>query len=217
MQGDGVKISVILRCKNEEQWIGHCLQSIIDHLDDPEVIVIDNLSSDDSMDVVRMFEHHVDINKLDIHDYYPGKSLNIGVNAAKHDYILIISAHCVIIKIDIDQHIKDLKEYCVVSGKQIPRYRGRRIGQRYIWANFQDTKIENMHSETENRHFLHNALALYSKNTLVAHAFDENLYGKEDRYWINDMANRGFKSIYDPSMQCFHHWTLGGSTWKGIG
>ena len=74
-----------------------------------------------------------------------------------------------------------------------------------------------MFSEEENRYFLHNAFAFYKKETLIAHPFDEILYGKEDRYWIGDMIKLGYHSIYDPRMECNHHWTVGGATWKGIG
>ena len=32
------KISVVIRTRNEERWIGHVIQSVIDHLDKPEII-----------------------------------------------------------------------------------------------------------------------------------------------------------------------------------
>ena len=40
-------ISVIIRCRNEEQWIGHSIQSVIDNFDNPEIVIIDNNSTDD--------------------------------------------------------------------------------------------------------------------------------------------------------------------------
>ena len=49
-------ISVIIRCRNEEQWIGHSIQSVIDHFDNPEIIVVDNNSTDESMNIVHMFK-----------------------------------------------------------------------------------------------------------------------------------------------------------------
>ena len=36
------KFSVIIRSRNEENWIGHCIQSLIENLDQPEIIIIDN-------------------------------------------------------------------------------------------------------------------------------------------------------------------------------
>ena len=49
------KFSVLIRCRNEERWIGHCIQSVIDHLDKPEIIVVDNNSNDDTLNIINHF------------------------------------------------------------------------------------------------------------------------------------------------------------------
>ena len=33
------KVSVIIRTKNEEQFIGHVVQSVVDNLNKPEIII----------------------------------------------------------------------------------------------------------------------------------------------------------------------------------
>ena len=50
-------ISIIIRNKNEAEYIGFALQSCIDFFDKPEIIVINNNSTDDSMDVVQNFNN----------------------------------------------------------------------------------------------------------------------------------------------------------------
>jgi len=210
-------ISVIIRCHNEEQWIGHAIQSAIDHLDNPEIVIVDHNSSDDSMDVVRMFKHHVQIKEESIDDYSPGRALNLAVSKASYDNILIFSAHCVITKMRQDGSVDLLKKYSSVFGKQIPVYKGRKISKRYIWSNFDNEPITNMRSSVENRNFLHNAFALYKKSTLKRNPFDEVLYGKEDRYWAKQIIEKGGSILYNPEMECIHHWTPNGATWKGIG
>ncbi len=89
-------LTVLIRCRDEERWIGHSIQSVLDHIEDPEIIVIDNMSTDDSLEVSRQFEHHADIKYLSIDQYSPGKSLNEGVKQASYENILIFSAHCVL-------------------------------------------------------------------------------------------------------------------------
>ena len=74
-----------------------------------------------------------------------------------------------------------------------------------------------MYSKLENRYFLHNALAIYNKNILKKYPFNENLVGKEDRYWANKIIKKNKKILYDPSLEAFHHYTKNGNTWKGIG
>ena len=219
-------ISVIIRNKNEERWIGHTIQSVIDSFDKPEIIVVNNNSTDDSMGIVKLFNrdknlnnggNYTDIKIYDIDTYSPGKSLNYGVTKCSNDYILVLSAHCVLFRQNLDRIKKQLENYCVVGGKQIPIYRGKKITPRYVWSNFKSTDEINLFSESENRYFLHNAFAYYKKDTLLANPFDENLTSKEERYWINDMIGRGAESYYSADSKCYHHYTTNGATWKGLG
>jgi len=212
------KVSVIIRCKNEEMWIGHAIQSVVDFFPGSEIIVVDNNSTDDSMDIVRGFEKWNNIVRLNIDNYSPGSSLNKGVFRAKHEKILVLSSHCVIKQVNerVFENL-DVHGYVAVFGNQIPVYRGRRISKRYIWSHFGEERIENMYSEIENRSFLHNAFCFYNRDFLLKFRFDEKLYGKEDRYWAIDMVNKGKKFLYDPELIVEHHWTPNGATWKGIG
>lgn len=220
------KISVVIRSKNEERWIGHCIQSVIDFLESPEIIVIDNNSTDKTLQIVRQFQqdpeilkggNHAEIKIFNIDDYSPGKSLNLGVNASQYDYVLIISSHCVMNKFNITKHIKDLETYCTIFGNQIPIYEGKKITKRYLWKHFSEEEVVDMFSEMEERYFFHNALSFFKKQTLLDFPFDENLVGKEDRYWVAKMISSSHKTLYDPSMQVDHHYTDNGNTWKGIG
>ena len=49
------EVSVIIRTKNEERWIGHTIQSVLDQLKKPEIIIVDNSSKDKTLDIVRHF------------------------------------------------------------------------------------------------------------------------------------------------------------------
>lgn len=61
-------VSAFIRMKNEEQKIFYCLKSIINVFD--EIIVIDNQSEDDSLQIVRDFQDKYDYqNKLKILTY----------------------------------------------------------------------------------------------------------------------------------------------------
>ena len=48
-------VSVIIRTKNEERWIGHSIQSILDKIYKPEIIIIDNNSTDKTLEIVNHF------------------------------------------------------------------------------------------------------------------------------------------------------------------
>ena len=221
-------ISVIIRCKNEERWIGHSIQSVIDKIGFCEIIVVDNNSTDKSLSIVKSFaqdpklnfnknNNFIKIKILNLNDYSPGKSLNYGVKKASGKYVVVMSAHCVLTKINLDKTLKDLEKFIAIFGNQIPVWKGKKIKKRYIWSHFSENKVVNMYSEMEERYFFHNAIAIYKTNTLKKNPFDEYLTAKEDRYWINNQVNKKKKFLYDPSIEVDHHYTENGNTWKGLG
>lgn len=212
------KVSVLIRCKNEERWIGHAIQSVLDFLPDAEILILNNKSSDDSLKIAREFMSFDNIRIIDIDHYTPGRALNIGAQEARHDLILILSAHCVLTHIDLPSVSKHLEVHKAVFGKQIPIYHGKKITPRYLWANFINEPKVNLFSESEGRQFLHNAMCFYNKTFLLEQPFDEELVGKEDRYWAIKLVEIGKSYYYDPqSLICHHHWTPEGNTWKGVG
>ena len=85
--------TVLLRNRNEQDYIGFALQSIHDFLPKSKVIVLDNNSTDDSLDIVSLFNNRLNITVVNIDRYSPGRSLNIGANLAETPYVLIISGH----------------------------------------------------------------------------------------------------------------------------
>lgn len=226
MQNDPV--SVIIRTKNEERWIGHAIQSVLNNLNKPEIIIVDNNSTDETLSIIRLFvqdkllgdkknKNYTNIKIINIKDYTPGKSLNDGVKFATKKYVLILSAHCQLQKIDLKKHINDLNRHECIFGNQNPVFQGKNVVKRYLWSHFQDKEIINMYSESEKRYFLHNALAFYKRKTLINYRFNEQLVAKEDRYWVNNIISKKKKKIlYDPKLSALHHYTLNGNTWKGL-
>ena len=111
-----------------------------------------------------------------------------------------------------------VENHVAVFGNQTPIYKGKRISKRYIWSHFTNNTTENLYSDIENRHFLHNAFCFYDKEFLIKNPMPEQYAGKEDRYWAKDMVNKGHTYLYDGFYQkCNHFYTSNGATWKGIG
>ena len=212
-------ISVLLRTRNEQEHIGFCLQSINDVLGrDTEVLIANNNSTDDTMSIIQMFDW-MDIEVFDVNSYTPGKTLNYLTSKSTNNILLTLSAHCKLLPNENIGPIvnTNLEAVQAVFGKQIPIYKGKRITPRYIWSHFGDDLTTNMYSEIEDRYFLHNAFCFYDREYLLDHPFDNNLSGKEDRYWAKDVANRGDVYLYEPTLQVEHYYTKNGATWKGLG
>ena len=214
-------VSVIIRNRNEEQYIGFAIQSVLDHFKNPEVIVVDNNSTDSSLEVVSMFRPILkgNLKIINIDNYSPGASLNKGIEHCTYDTILILSAHAQITTLDIEMLDQWFREgHVAVFGNQTPIYKGKKITKRYVWSHFTNDITENLYSKIEDRYFLHNAFCFYNKEFLLKNPFDEDLSGKEDRYWAIDVVNKNHKYLYDGFYQkCNHFYTSNGATWKGIG
>lgn len=222
------QFSVIIRTRNEERWVGHTIQSVLDNLFRPEIIIIDDSSTDCTIEIAKRFQsnpnlndksspNYTDIKIHTINDYTPGKAINMGVKLSSNLNLMVISSHCVINEFNESKVINDLDNYSAIFGKQIPIMDGKKITKRYIWEHFGDKEVVNMFSKMENRFFFHNAFAFYKKETLTKFKFDEYLSGKEDRYWAVDIVKNNLEYLYDPSIIVSHHYTQNGNTWKGNG
>ena len=87
-----MKASIIIRTKNEEKWIGHCLSAIFSQdYDDFEVILIDNLSTDKTVEKAQKWP----IKLFELKDFFPGDAINKGIEASDGDYISCLSGHCI--------------------------------------------------------------------------------------------------------------------------
>lgn len=219
--------SVIIRVRNEESFIGHAIQSCLDYLDGPEIVVVDNCSSDQSSNIARMFQHDTslrentkkfcDLKLTQISNYTPGRALNMGARLATRENLLILSSHCVITEFDEIYSASLLEHNEAWFGNQTPFYYGKRLDKRYLWSHFKSEDCVNMFSELEDRFFFHNAFSGIRKNFLLSFPFSEDLAGKEDRYWINNIIKNGYSSYYASTLKCSHHYTANGNTWKGVG
>ena len=73
-------VSIIIRTKNEEEWISKCLRAVFAQKNVKiEVIIVDNNSTDTSIAKTKEFD--VKIFKID--KYIPGLALNYGISNAK--------------------------------------------------------------------------------------------------------------------------------------
>jgi rhamnosyltransferase len=210
-------ISIIIRNRNESEFIGFAVQSCLDFFNKPEIIVVDNNSTDDSLEIVNLFKDRTNIKIISINDYTPGKSINLGVKNSTNDTILVLSAHAQITNIDIKEVKHNLKNHLAVFGQQNPIYKGKKISKRYIWSHFKNKPSVNMFSEIEQRYFLHNAFCFYNKSDILEFPMPEKYPGKEDRYWAMNIKNLKKTYYYNPNFKCNHFYTGNGATWKGIG
>jgi len=220
-------ISVIIRVKNEDRWIGHCIQSILDLVRKPQIIIINDGSTDESLKIASLFRHdtslpfddprYADLQIYNIDHYSPGKAINLGATLAHSDTVMVISAHCVLKAFNLKIIAQQLLDHVAIFGQQVPYYHGKRLKKTYLWSHFGLHPSINMFSDLEDRYFFHNAFSIFRKTYLSEHPMNEDLVGKEDRYWAEHVVKSNLTYIYEPSLIVDHHFTSNGNTWRGIG
>ena len=95
-------VSVIIPCRNEEKFIGKCLDSIIaqDYPKDKiEILVVDGRSTDRTREVVEGYtQRYPFIKILDNSKRITPVAMNIGIREAKGDVIILVNAHSILDK-----------------------------------------------------------------------------------------------------------------------
>ena len=90
-------VSIIIPCRNEEKYIGRCLDSLLAN-DYPrkvlEIVVIDGMSRDRTREIVNEYcLKYPFIKMIDNPWHIKPKALNIGVTSTKSDVVMRIDAH----------------------------------------------------------------------------------------------------------------------------
>ena len=197
-------LSVVVRAKNERYWIGRCLTALArQRVRDIDVVLVDNDSTDGTVEVAEGFG--CTITNISRHEFSYGRSLNIGIEAAKYDAVAMISSHCVPIdELWADYALAHLGDgsnetVCGVYGRQEPMPDTSAIDRRDLWTTFRDERVV-QHVD----YFFHNANSAIRKSIWKDEPFDEEIRGVEDREWGKRMIALGKAIVYEPGMRVYH-------------
>ena len=85
-------VSIIIRTKNEEDWINSCLEAVYKQsYKNFEVIIVDNYSIDSTIKKAKKYPVKI----VKIKKFFPGKAINLGINNSKGQILVCLSGHCV--------------------------------------------------------------------------------------------------------------------------
>ncbi|MBT5264046.1 MAG: glycosyltransferase family 2 protein [Rhodospirillaceae bacterium] len=198
-------ISVVLRAKNEAAWIGRCLTALANQrIPNIDVILVDNESTDDTVAIAESFG--VTMRYISRDEFSFGRALNIGVEAARHEVVSMLSSHCVPIdELWADYQLAHLGPdgdagLCGIYGRQEPLPETSAIDRRDLWTTFRDERVRQRED-----YFFHNANSAIRKSIWNDHPFDEEISGVEDREWGKRMIALNYEILYEPHMRVYHH------------
>ena len=196
------EISIIVRTKNEERWIAHCLGMIYKQdYQDFEVILVDSGSVDHTVQVAQRFPLAAMIN---IEIYLPGRSLNEGIRASSGRFIVCLSAHCIPKNKNwlscLRRNFNDDEKLAGVYGRQLPTSFTNPLDKRDLLTVFgQDRRLQ------VKDYFFHNANSMLRRDVWDQYPFDDVVTNVEDRVWGKAVTEAGFHIVYDPDAAVYHH------------
>lgn len=90
-------VSIIIPCRNEERYISRCIDSLLSStypLEKLEIFVVDGMSEDSTREILHTIcEQNSFIHLIDNPKKTTPQALNLGIKAAKGEYLVILSAH----------------------------------------------------------------------------------------------------------------------------
>ena len=195
------KVSIIIRAKNEEKWLTHCLQMISAQKEtDWEIVLVDTQSQDATVDIAK----RQGVKKIiSIEKYLPGDALNQGIRESTGKYIVCLSAHCIPVN---DNWLSNLlqgfetENVVGVYGRQIPLMFSDLNDKRDLLITFGlDRRLQ------IKDYFFHNANSAILRSIWEQVPFSESVTNIEDRLWAKEVTQKGLHLLYEPIAVVYHH------------
>ncbi len=196
-----VETSIVIRAFNEEKYIKHLLDSILNqNYTNWEIIIVDSGSTDKTLEIARNYP--TQIIKIAPKNFSFGRSLNMGCNCAKGDYAVFASAHTYPLDntwlYNLISPFEDSK-IGMVFGRHMPMETTKLSEERDFKVQF-GTKSKILVEEAVGN----NANAAIRLDLWKEIPYDEKLSGLEDIDWVNKIQARGYYVYYKADAPLVH-------------
>jgi rhamnosyltransferase len=193
--------SIVIRAYNEEKFIRRLLEGIRQQtIRDVEILLVDSGSSDETVSIAESFGAR--IVRIPSSEFTFGRSLNLGIQKATRELIVIASAHVYPVYPDWLEsllHPFEDNNVALTYGKQ----RGpesAKFSEQQIYQHWYPD-VSQMHQATA---FCNNANAAIRKSLWQQNPYDETLTGLEDLAWGKWAKEQGYDIAYVAEAEIIH-------------
>lgn len=195
-------VGVVIRARNEAEWLGTCLQAVtLQDYPSVEIVLVDNGSTDDTRAIAKGYGCR--IVDYDTDEFNYSRAINIGIEATDVPLIAILSGHCVPANETWLARMADnLRDPAAVAvyGRQEPLPDSSPFDKRDLWTTFGPERREQRHD-----FYFNNANSMIRRSMWESQPFNENIHGLEDQDWAKKVLRKGHKIVYEPRASVFHH------------
>jgi glycosyltransferase involved in cell wall biosynthesis len=193
--------SIVIRAYNEEKHIGRLLEGIQQQtIQDVEIILVDSGSTDATVSVAESFEAR--IVSIPSTEFTFGRSLNLGIQEATRELIVIASAHVYPVYPDwLESLLHPFKDenVALTYGKQRGPERAQFSEQQIYHQWYPDVSRPRQATA-----FCNNANAALRKSLWKQNPYDETLTGLEDLAWGKWAKEQGYDIAYVAEAEIIH-------------
>lgn len=193
--------SLVIRAYNEEKHIGRLLEGVRQQtVQDVEIILVDSGSTDGTVSIAQTFGARVV--HIPASEFTFGRSLNLGIQAASREYLVIASAHVYPVYPDwLEALLRPFEDerVALTYGKQRGPQTAYFSEQQIYHQWYPDSSVPRQKTA-----FCNNANAAIRKSLWQQHPYDETLTGLEDLAWAKWAKEQGREIAYVAEAEIVH-------------
>jgi glycosyltransferase involved in cell wall biosynthesis len=194
-----VKVSVVIRAKNEADAIGQTIDLLHGQTIASQLIVVDSGSTDGTSDIAR--DRGATVIEIPAESFTFGGSLNTGTEAATAPIVAALSAHA------FPKHDRWLE--AMVEAFDHPRVACAVGGERHPDGGMIDGRLE-QDAELARRHpwsGYSNAAGAFRRELWQQYPFRPDMPGTEDKEWAWHWLQQGYVCVIAPELKVDHDHT----------
>ena len=201
MTGSLPACSIVIRAYNEAQHIARLLQGIrAQTLQDVEVILVDSGSTDATVEIAS--GHGAVVVHIQPEEFTFGRSLNLGIQQARAELIVIASAHVYPVYPDWLERL-----LAPFADPQVGLTYGKQRGAPTTHFSEHQVFARWFPEESQSRQahpFCNNANAAIRRSLWQTQPYDETLSGLEDLAWAKWLTEQGLLLSYVAEAEIIH-------------